>query len=195
MPLTIFYKDNETLADLGSIELDAVLNENQTFNQEATLFPVEDGSDIADNIRNDPSEITVDGLVSDTPVKLFANIDRLVTEGAFSSRSLVSYEKLLEIREKKALCDVVSALRLFSNMVMTSVTIPRSSSTGKALRFSATFRQVRIVNSLKGDLTNVRSVQNIENKAPNTQNGGSQSPAQVSDTDSFLFNTVVEPFL
>lgn len=195
MPLTIFYKDNATLEDIDVIELDATLNEIQTFDQEMTKFPVENDVDISDHVRNLPSTITISGLISNFPVQVVANIDRALTQSAFANRVNVAYDKLLDIRNKKAICDVVAYLRLFSNMIMTNLSIPRSGNTGDALHFSATFRELRIVSTETGDLQNIKAIQDAENQAPSTKNGGRQTPAKVRDEDSVLFNLVVEPAL
>ena len=195
MPLTIFYKDNATLEDIGIIELDATLQESQSFEQEMTKFPVEDGVDISDHVRNLPSVITISGLISNFPVRVVDNIDHALTQSAFANRVNVAYDKLLDIRNKKAICDVGAYLRLFSNMIMTSLTIPRDSNTGDALRFSATFRELQIVTTETGSLQNIKAIQNAENQAPATKNGGRQTPAEVQDKDSGLFNLLVEPFL
>lgn len=195
MPLVLFYKNNETLQRIGTIELDALVQETQSFQQQATQFPVEEGVDIADHIRNEPEEITIEGVVSNFPIRVVENIDQALTQSAFANRANIAYEKLLDIRDRKAIVDVQSALRLFQNMVMTSLTIPRSNRTGDALKFSASFRQIEVVLSLDADLTNIKEVDNAENQVPKTKNGGNQTPAKVKDTDTFLFNLLVQPFI
>lgn len=195
MPLTIFYKDNTTLTDLGAIELDAVIQEDQNFQQVVSQYPVENAADKSDHIRNEPTTITIQGLISNFPVQVVENIDESLTQSAFANRVNVAYDKLLDIREKKALCDVVSSLKLFSNMVMTSLSIPRNSRTGDALNFTASFKEFEVTEITNSDLSNILAVDDAENVAPRKQNGGKQTPSTPNDTDSFLYNTLVEPFL
>ena len=49
--------------------IDAAITEEHTYDSEVTSYPVESGSDITDNVRTLPIEITIEGLVSDNPLE------------------------------------------------------------------------------------------------------------------------------
>jgi len=54
-----------------AFEIDAILSENHLMRSLVTSSPVEDGATIADHIILQPEEISIRGIVSNTPVKLF----------------------------------------------------------------------------------------------------------------------------
>jgi hypothetical protein len=52
----------------GSFRFDAVLQENHSLDAEITTHPVEQGINIADNVRPNPKVITITGIISQAPV-------------------------------------------------------------------------------------------------------------------------------
>lgn len=131
--------------------IDAALSEEHTYDSEVTQFPVEDGSDITDNIRILPKTVKIEGVVSNWP------IGRALSERAgtiaLSQAGLIDpmtpaqevLRGLLEIRDQRDTITITTSLGLYENMVMESLTVPRAADVGDALKFSATFRQVFIV--------------------------------------------------
>lgn len=160
------------LITIDGYPIDAALSEEIAAEAEVTSFPVESGADITDNVKLNPITVTITGVVSDTPIgeieekraaaaaetaekqaaramlkSMLGAFDDM-TRGLSTPPYLPSEEalsKLERIRDGRAPVTITTSLRTYDNMVMTSLSIPRSGETGRALEFTATFQQVTIV--------------------------------------------------
>lgn len=137
MPLTILPQAASRQTKIGSLELDATLRETHSHENEVTEHPVERGAAISDHIRPKPDGLVMEGVVSDTPIYVDPE------EG----RAANAYEALRSIRSAGELVTVVSTLRVYENMAMVSFTVPKDARTGDVTQFSATFKEVRIVDA------------------------------------------------
>jgi len=124
--------------------IDATVTEGHSFDSEVTAYPVESGADIADNIRAKPLRITLDCVVSDTPLAP-AIVNARRGQGLPSAEI---YNRLLVMRDKREPVTVVTTLAVFKNMALETLSIPRNATDGHSLRFSVTFVQVKIVSNL-----------------------------------------------
>lgn len=130
--------------------IDLAISEDHNFESEVTKYPAESGSKLTDNIQNNPAEITLEGVVSDTPIgKIATDPTRQFTlasvggsgNGRFSSDA---YERLLAIREAREPVTIETTLGKFDSMALTKLSVPISKDTGRALRFTVTFTQIEI---------------------------------------------------
>jgi hypothetical protein len=129
---------------IDGFPIDAAETQGHTFGAEVTSFPVETGADVTDNVRLTPAEISLDCIVSDTPIgPIVALRDPL------STPSDDAYARLLAIRAARLPVVVVTARGRFENMMLTSLSIPVKSDDGKTLRFTVAFREVRFVANLR----------------------------------------------
>lgn len=120
--------------------IDVEVTGDHRFPGEATEFPVEIGSDISDHVRNKPIELSIEGVVSDTPIGTVAN-----QRTPFALHSRDAYDFLRELRKLRKAVTVETSRDVFDDMVLTELSIPTSSSTGKALRFTGQFRSILFV--------------------------------------------------
>ena len=133
--------------------IDAAITEEHTYDSEVTSYPVESGSDITDNVRTLPIEITIEGLVSDNPLERVASLrsSALAVPSEFELEARTpsgeAFDKLRQIREAREPVTITTTLKVYENMIMESLSFPRDSKTGAALRFNATFKQVIIVDN------------------------------------------------
>lgn len=118
---------------VGLVELDVTLSENHTFNSRATNFPIETGGDITDHIINDPDILNLSGIVSDTPLGMFS----------FFTRSIDAFNRLVEIHDRREPVTVVTGLKVYNNMVMTVLDVPRNIQTGQSLTFNITLQSIK----------------------------------------------------
>ena len=136
--------------------LDATPRQSHAITTRIPQHPVEVGADINDHIQPEPRRLVIDGVVSDTPIDLIAAIAEPVAaliRGA--SRSISAYEKLKELAENLNLdqdgnsqpFDVQTGLDLYESMGIESLTVTRTSETGKAIEFTAALKEIRIVSS------------------------------------------------
>lgn len=160
---------------IGSYVIDASLTESHEFASEVTQYPVERGGAIADNIRPKPITVAIEGIVSDTPIGAITAKRHVGQDAdgknAPSSEALAVLEAIRLAREPVT---IVTTLRTFDDMVMTSLTVPRDAATGAALRFSATFQQIIFV-------INNRSTVQITQPKPKPKRTATPSAAPKQD--------------
>jgi hypothetical protein len=120
--------------------LDVAVSEEHAFDSEVTSHPVEQGADISDHVLARPINVSIEGVVSDTPIGAAAT-----ARGDTTLPSSDAFARLIAIRNAREPVIIETSLQVFRNMVLQSLQVPRSSSTGDALRFRATFVQVQLV--------------------------------------------------
>ncbi len=129
--------------------IDVALSEQHEFESEVTEYPVESGSDVTDNVRPKPIMVTMECIVSNTPIGTIANIraNALAQPGGNNPGSPAddAYAVMLKIRDDREPVTIATSLQTFTNMVMKSLSIPRATGRGDELRFTAVFQQVTIV--------------------------------------------------
>lgn len=125
---------------IDGYEVDVAISENHQYDSDITSDPVEVGSDITDHQRLLPDMVTMTGLVSDTPFGDLA--DRRLSEGVPSVFALGFFRTL---RDARVPVTIETSLRVYDNMLMKTLTVPRNARTGNALAFTAVFKQVVLV--------------------------------------------------
>lgn len=156
MALTLLYKP--TLVRIDSIELDASISESHVGEVEVTEHPVEQGANVTDHVRPKPDTLTIEGFVSNTPLNRAQNKRAVESQGfrlsTTSERDVIvgqpgnaetAYTKLRELKDSGTLITVTTKLRTYDNMVIKSLSVPRDAKVGDALKFSATFQRITIV--------------------------------------------------
>jgi len=133
------------LAMIDGFLLDCSLSEEHVFESEVTEYPVEQGADVTDNVRPKPITVTMEALVSNTPI----NPDIINARSAPDESVDDAYAKLLQIRDAREPVTIRTSLRTFDNMVLKNLSIPRAAGRGDELRFTATWQQVQIVSNVR----------------------------------------------
>lgn len=131
--------------------IDVSLTEEHEFDSDVTEYPVESGADISDNIRPRPLRVMMEGVVSATPLPSIVAarptrtnvINEDVQVGV--NPAVDAYQLLVAIRDQREPVTIRTSLDTYKNMALESLSIPRDAGTGDALRFRATFRQIRTV--------------------------------------------------
>lgn len=120
--------------------IDANINEDHSFVNEVTVHEVEQGADIADHVRARPTVITVDSIVSDTP--LGSIIDE---RDPGSKPSQDAYLFLRDLRDAREAVTIETSLDRFDDMMLTTLIPRQDARTGDSFQFTATFTQIRLV--------------------------------------------------
>jgi len=182
---------------IGELLLDATLSETHRYNNQVSQFPVETGSDIIDNIKLDPDTIALTGVVSNSPVSVqFSDVTDIVkkrgnqTEAKRVSRDgtptrvETAQDILLRISGRKIngedqdpeLVTIVTGLRVYTKMAMTSLSITRTGKTGQSLPFTAEFLKIQTIQSETINLAQPTS----QDKASKKIEKGNQTPKPAS---------------
>jgi len=137
---------------IDTLAVDAAVTELATFDSEVSEHPVERGAAVVDHIRPKPVVVRIDGVVSDTPLNavqvsranavLGGSLDGPANAPGYADAALAF---LLALRTNPRLVVIDTKRRTYEDMGLTSLSVPEDVRTGDALRFTATFRQVRQV--------------------------------------------------
>lgn len=158
--LSLLYRIPPTA--IGALQLDAAVSIQHRAEVEVTQHAVERGADITDHARPRPEVVTIEGIISNTPINhtqrtravefvgrdFRAEFQTTASgEQPFGTPGYAEegYAKLRDMKDKGELVTVVTPLRVYEAMVITSLDIPQDARTGDALRFTATLQHVRIV--------------------------------------------------
>lgn len=164
------------------ITLDAAIKENHQYSNKVSQFPVEGGIDKSDNIKQQPETLSIDGIVTASPVPY---LGAKPIEVVGQERVVTAYDILLRIAGMRIytsdsvrstessdviIVDIFTPLRTFTDMAITSLQIPRDQSTGEALRFNASFQRIYIAELAEEQINNA-----VEKKQGS---GGTKDQAQ-----------------
>ncbi len=218
----------QTRAKLDQMELDVSLNETHEATAQLSQNEIEDGSAINDNIVLAPLKLTIEGVVSKTPLGTSALIGSaatalagvaggalggstklagaVATVGVASLGGLVAsavgvgasggaksrtpadvYAYLLQLRDLRTPFSVVTALKLYEDVVVTSLQAPRNAGTSGMLRFTATFEQVKIVRAQTVDLGVLANVPGAAKASKLGKQATSAAATKTSSDASLLF--------
>lgn len=128
--------------------IDAEIRGEPTRENEVTPYPVEEGADYTDHVRAMPLTFSVEGIVSDSPLGSIKNSRKeftLVEGEAYARPSDEAKARLVSLHKTREPITVESATGTYKNMVLTSLSMPKDAGTGKALRFTATFKELVFV--------------------------------------------------
>jgi hypothetical protein len=142
---------------IGTFVIDAFISEHYEFSNSVTDIPVEEGSNISDNIVEDQDVISVEAFIGNAEfevVTIDGNTVSNIQAPDRMARVRQAYQELKKLSKSKQLLDVVLGLETFTNMVITSFQIDRDVETGANLPFSMEFKKIKIVQS---DTTNINA--------------------------------------
>jgi len=163
---------------IGTLELDATLEEQHEYNSEVTQYPIENGEKISDHVNLNPIRLTMRCFITQTPVQLL-NVNTILGNDLIQT----AFDKLVEIRNSKDVVTVVSGLKIYPDMIM-SFSIPRDTRTGQSLQFTAKFTQIKKTASIleTGEIptTGISTDGRIQDIAPSNVKTGMQGLVEAS---------------
>ncbi len=169
MALESFGLPTALLTSIGSVEVDAVTNEEHRYTSLVTQNPIEDGSTVTDHIVNLPVILEMQGRFTDTPfgylgaiassavgalstslgaADIVAGLTTATTAALLGEArpglSKTKFKLLVALQTIRDVLTVVTGLNTYTNMVLESLSAPITADDGKSLRFTATFRELLI---------------------------------------------------
>jgi len=123
---------NQIRTGINLISFDTMVSEEHRFTSRVTYYPVESGTIVSDHIINQPDVVVLSGLISDTPLNIFAP----------SNRSVAAFNTLIQLHERRAVVDIVTGIKVYKNMAITSIDVPRTMKTGQTLTFNIELQKI-----------------------------------------------------
>lgn len=129
------------MVTIAGFLIDATISIGRERSSDVTDEPVEDGSAFVDNIRPLPMVLHLDCIVSDTPIGAAAT----ARAGTTTLPSSDARALLTRIHEARQPITIQTDTDTFTSMAVQSISDTEDATTGEALRFRATFKQVTVV--------------------------------------------------
>lgn len=140
-------------SDLISVDLDVTLDEAHEWLSDVVTNPVEIGSPITDHIQQQPDKLTITGFISDSPITdSIASQLSTIGDSEFGTRVQTAFDLLRTLIASKKLVTVYTRYRIYTDMALASINIPRSAGLGEAIQFTAQFTHVRMVETKTVDV-------------------------------------------
>lgn len=124
------------------VELDVTIRRRHEDPGQASKFPVEGGQDSADNYHRDPSMLTVDGILTDTPLRFGAGFS------AGPRRAVEMWNQLSAWQNSAELLLVSMRSRTYEDMVIESSSVNEDSESGSAIWVSLSLVHISILEGL-----------------------------------------------
>lgn len=154
---------------IDGFEIDAMITVAPSHTAQLTTDPVERGADINDHMIVGPTTVTIQGVVSDTPLSRVIRSD-------YVKPSVEAYALLVAIQQEKSLVEIISGVYPpFKEMALTSLSAPKSVDTGDALEFTVTFQGVVVVDVSSESKTTLVALPREQKK----KNKGTQAAPEV----------------
>lgn len=131
---------------------------------EVPRFPVESGFRISDTVQLNNAVITVDGIITATPLT-----DE--TEDFEPTRHIDTYRALIEIYERREPMTLVTTLDVYENVVIKSVPVRI---VGYSVQGQIVFEQVRVIEQAASGLPPTAPAPKYQATTPETQDLGPQ---------------------
>ena len=127
---------------IDGYRIDVATSTELTYDTEVTEFPIEKGADVADHIRDKPNVLTIEGIVSNSPI---GEIAILRGTDAIPADDFFAHLKHIKAAREPVVVD--TSRERHASMVLKTLSLPSDSSTGDALKFRAVFRQITRVDT------------------------------------------------
>lgn len=132
------------MVTIDGYPIDMVETTQHDRSAEVTKHPVEDGGDVSDNVRINPSELTFTGaVVSDTPIGDIARDEtRTQATGKISRAAWAVLEAVFEAKQPVV---VVTGFMKYEKMIMDKLSTTEDAKSYGGLIFTCHFTAIRIV--------------------------------------------------
>lgn len=150
------YDKGKISSEFGSIIFDTLVTENHHVSSRATSYPIEFGTLISDHIIKDPDTVSISGVISDTPLNIFAP----------SNRSVAAFNQLLLLQARRIVVTLVTGIKVYTNMAITSMDVPRNINTGQTLTFNIEFQKIIFDDTVQLELSQGNIFEGVKDNTP-----------------------------
>ena len=113
---------------------------------EATMNPVELGSPVTDHVIEQPDKLRIKGFITDSPLIPGLSLFSGIIDGAKSTvYTQPVFDVLNEIIKARELVTVYTKYKIYTDMIITNISIPRGPQVQGSIEFTVDFVKIRIV--------------------------------------------------
>jgi len=176
-------------SSIGTLPLDALVNEKTTLTSRVTSFAVEDGPPVTDHVVADSEQLTLDGWVTAADISLLGGL-RGAALGAGRSKLIGAKDALRKIHADRLPITITTGLDVYADFVMESCSIGRTNGAGDRFELSASFKRIRKVTLRQADIPPEKTSGSATGKAGATKaNAGKQNGVPASQKQRDIFNS------
>lgn len=128
------------------VVMEVTTSETHGFEAEIVEHEIENGGSITDHIINRPRRLSLNCIMSDTPIRVFSEVrgaaELIEDPERKNKRSARAYKQLKELYENRTLLNVVTGFEVYKNMIIERVSIPRNAENFGSLEFSLELKQI-----------------------------------------------------
>lgn len=130
---------------IAGYPVDCAMTEEPTFSSDITKFPTEKRGSYSDNIQRKPIQFKFEGLISDTPIGAIALDPSRQALTGNDIPSKFAYAFFLSIHNAGEPVTIETSFGKFDDMALASLVPTKDQKTGKALKFTANFEQLQVL--------------------------------------------------
>lgn len=190
----------EVSSFLLNMEFDVVTLESHQWEAITTSSPVETGSEIVDHVQLLPDKLELSGIISNSTLEGSKGkfLDTLFDFLDGESNVQKAFDQLRKLLENRQPVTVYTRYKTYNDMVLTSLSIPRSTNNGDAIEFTASFTHIKRVSTLTVDAEDAginpqsASDKSTGIKSQNQQNQGNTIPAPVTPEQTKKVQEVIQ---
>ena len=184
MVLSLIYGRKYAQSKVGTVSFDTMVTEEHRYTSRVTNYPVENGTIVSDHIINQPDVVVLSGLVTDTPLSILAPYNR----------SVAAFNALIDIHRKRQVVTVVTGIKVYYDMAIVTLDVPRTVKTGQTLTFNIELQKINYINNIDAFLNQPNVFQGVENNTPiQTVSDNSQIPILRNDPPFSLKDQAASP--
>jgi len=125
-------------ASLGGVKFDAIISRDRTYEAEVPTYPVEDGYSVSDAVLRSPLALNVTAFISNTPVTWKSQL------GSTRNRVETVTKQLEDLYFAGKPVTFITSNRVYSNMAITSLTVPETAEMQNAVEVTISLKQVEV---------------------------------------------------
>lgn len=160
IPASLFFRKTESMGIAG-LPFDLFISEKHALSFKVGEHPLQNGATVSDHVQRELQEVSVEGMFTNHGIGGKSSSEKVTFEKDYASTDVQSsvantalqkLEALRTLAKKKEPVRLVCSLDIYPKMVITGIEYERDKSSGNAIRFSVTLREVNIV-SLKASVS------------------------------------------
>jgi hypothetical protein len=177
------------------LQFDVVIQEQHGQRLQVTENPIETGVSIADHCYMEGATLSIIGSVSDIKMpNAAAGYDSLAT-----GRSNFAWQRLTWLQEDLARnrlqpFDILTSVKLYTNMVMTDISMTRDRTTAFLGRFTMGFKEIITVETVVTTFP-ARQGRTLRSVAPTQNQGSKQAPAPTDKQENAVKRSALRGIL
>ena len=149
-------------ARIDTLEIDAIISREASFDSDVTQNPVEDGFPVADHVTRQPLKLTMECVFSPTPMTRFGT-------GGDSAKMATTARELQRIYKAGEPIRITTPDAIYTDMVMTHAPLTRNVDNGLCYKIQLDFVHVRIVKQKTEDVPEGSTSEDAQGKAGKTE--------------------------